>query len=49
MSSNDHKIKKIYFFFEPKAKFTYSLSESVSEEVSDIATDILNILLEANF
>lgn len=33
---------------EPKAKFTYSLSESESEDVSNIATDILNILLEAN-
>lgn len=48
-SSNDFKIKKMCCIFEPQAKFTYSLSETESEEVSNIATDILNILLEANF
>lgn len=48
-SNNNCKIKKIHCFFEPQARFTYSLSETESEEVSNIDTDILNIMLEANF
>lgn len=48
-SSNNCKIKTMHCFFEPQARFTYSLSETESKEVSNMDTDILNIMLEANF